>query len=185
MKRHSTILRREDSLFLIIDYQKKLVNAMSHKEQVTADIVRMIQGMKQLEIPILITEQYAKGLGPTVEDILNEAEQEPVVDKLTFSCCGDKQFCDTFKQYNRKQIIVAGIETHICVLQTVLDLLTNDYEVHVPLSLTCSRHDENRDTAIERMRQEGAIITNLESVFFELMIKAGTTEFKAIQKLIV
>ena len=104
---------------------------------------------------------------------------------MTFSCCGEATFWAQLEAAGRKQIIVTGIETHVCVLQTVLDLLANGYQVHLPFGATCSRDDANRDNAVARMRDAGAVISNIESVIFELLIEAGTDDFKAARKLIV
>ncbi len=185
MKRHETILRREDSLLIVIDYQERLVNVMKQRETVTPEILRLIQGAKILNAPILVTEQYPKGLGPTTPEIANELDAGSTIEKLTFSCCGEESFGERLKDFGRNQLIITGIETHVCVLQTVLDLLANDYQVHVPIHSTCSRDDRNRDIALSQMKQAGAILTNTESVLFQWLVKAGGAEFKAIQKLII
>ncbi|HOJ59950.1 MAG TPA: hydrolase [bacterium] len=185
MNRHETILRREDSLLVVIDFQQRLVDVMPRKESVTDEITRLIQGMKQLNIPILATEQYPQGLGPTVPSVAEELEPAPIFSKMTFSCCGLEDFGARLKNLLRRQVVVTGIETHVCVLQTVLDLLANGYQVHVPVGATCSRADVNRDNALARMEKAGAVLTNLESVLFELLVEAGTDDFKAVRKLIV
>jgi nicotinamidase-related amidase len=185
MKRHETILRRDDTLLLIIDFQQKLANAMANAESVAAEIKRLVEGMNLLKIPVVATEQYPKGLGATTEELASELRSAPVVEKMTFSCCGELRFGDELKQLGRRQIVVTGIETHVCVLQTVLDLLANGYQVHVPVTATCSRSDNNRDNALSRMQQSGAVLTNSESVLFDLLVEAGTNDFKAVMKLIV
>jgi len=184
-QRHPTILRREDALLLVVDFQQRLADVMPRRESVTAEILKIIQGVKRLGVPVLVTEQYPQGLGPTVPEIAQTVEPDGVVTKLTFSCCGDETFWEALRQTQRKQIVVVGMETHVCVLQTVLDLLANDYQVHLPADATCSRSDSNRDNALARMRQAGAILTNTESLLFELLVQAKTEEFKAILKLII
>ncbi len=183
MKRHDTLLRRDDTLLLVIDYQTKLVNAMKNKDLVTGEINRLMEGMRLLNIPIFMTEQYPKGLGPTVDDITSDFDSKSILEKMTFSCCADETIFKKMKSFQRKQIIATGIETHVCVLQTALDLLANGYQVHVPITATCSRSDENRENAFNRMQQAGAILTNVESILFELLIQAGTDDFKAVRKL--
>lgn len=185
MNRHETILRREDTLLLVIDYQQRLVDVMARKESVTDEITRLIQGMKKLNIPILATEQYPQGLGPTVPQVAEMLDPAQILSKMTFSCCGLEDFSTRVKSLKRRQIVVTGIETHVCVLQTVLDLLANGYQAHVPVGAVCSRADTNRDNALARMEKAGAVLTNLESVLFELLVAAGTDDFKAVRKLIV
>ncbi|MFB3788235.1 MAG: isochorismatase family protein [bacterium] len=185
MNRHETILRREDSLLLVIDYQQRLVDVMPRKESVTGEIMRLIQGMKKLNVPILATEQYPQGLGPTVASLAEMLDPSEILSKMTFSCCGLADFNTRLKSLKRRQIVVTGIETHVCVMQTVLDLLANGYQAHVPVGAVCSRADANRDNALARMEKAGAVITNLESVLFELLVEAGTDAFKVVRKLIV
>lgn len=185
MNRHETVLRCEDALLLVIDFQQRLVDVMSRKGSVTDEISRLIQGMKRLNVPILATEQYPQGLGPTVPSVAELLDPAQILSKMTFSCCGLVDFDARLKSLQRRQIVVTGIETHVCVLQTVLDLLANGYQVHVPVGATCSRADANRDNALARMEKAGAVLTNLESVLFELLVEAGTDDFKAVRKLIV
>lgn len=182
--RHETILRREDAALLIVDYQQKLVDVMANAPAVTAEIERLAEAMNILNVPVIATEQYRKGLGPTVDSVAVKFEADACTEKMTFSCCGDETFWKNIEDAGRKQIVVVGIETHVCVLQTVLDLIANGYQVHLPACATCSRDDANRDNAIERMRTAGAIITNVESIFFELLVEAGTDDFKSVRKLI-
>ncbi|MBN2329936.1 MAG: hydrolase [Candidatus Omnitrophica bacterium] len=185
MNRHDSILRRHDSLLLVIDFQERLAKVMQRRESVSAEIVRLIKAMKILDAPVLAAEQYPIGLGSTVGEILRELEGAPILEKITFSCGGRDEFWRRLKEARRSQIIVTGIETHVCVLQTALDLLANGYQVHVPISATCSRADENRNNALARMEKAGAILTNTESVCFELLVESGTDEFQAVRKLLV
>jgi nicotinamidase-related amidase len=182
---HPTILHRGQALLLIVDVQERLVKAMLHRDSVEKAIVKLQQGMDILNVPVVITEQYPQGLGPTVENLLTGAQHKKAIAKTTFSCCGETKFLSALGKLKRRQIIVTGMETHVCVLQTVLDLLEAGYQVHLPICATCSRCDTNRDNALTRMQQAGAIITNVESVLFELVHDAGAPEFKAIAKLIV
>ncbi len=183
--RHETILRREDAALLVVDYQQRIVDVMKNKPQVTDEIERLISAMQILDVPVVVTEQYPKGLGPTLESISEKVDASFIAQKMTFSCCGEEAFWSQLQAAGRNQIVVTGIETHVCVLQTVLDLIANGYQVHLPFGATCSREDANRDNAIERMRGAGAVITNVESVIFELLVEAGTDDFKAVRKLIV
>lgn len=185
MKRHETILHRDNTALIVIDYQQKLVDVMHHRTHVTAEILRIIQAMKMLNVPIIATEQYPQGLGPTVPEVAELLDSNYLSQKMTFSCCGINPFAQTLQNLNRRQLILTGIETHVCVLQTALDLLANGYQVHIPTAATCSRSDSNRDNALNRMQEAGAILTNTESVFFELLTEAGTEDFKKVRKLVV
>lgn len=185
MRRHDTVLRRDETVLLVVDFQDKLVGAMEGSDSVTAEIGRLAQGMQLLELPILVTEQYPQGLGHTVPELAAKLPQGQALAKTSFSCCGVDGFWDDLAATRRRQIIVTGIEAHVCVLQTALDLLANGYQVHVPQDAVTSRKLANYQNALQRLQQAGVIVTNTESVLFELMAKAGTPEFKALQKLIV
>lgn len=185
MQHHPTILHRDQALLLVVDVQERLVKAMPHRASVENAITKLQKGMEILNVPTLITEQYPKGLGPTVERLLTGTQHSDAIEKTTFSCCGEIKFMSALEAVKRQQIIVTGMETHVCVLQTVLDLLEAGYQVHLPISATCSRCDDNRNNALNRMQQAGAILTNVESVLFELVHDSKAPEFKAISKLIV
>ena len=184
MQHHPSLLAQNNSVLLIIDVQERLVKAMANREEVEESIALLQQGMEILGLPSLLTEQYPRGLGATVASIAANKHDSEVVEKTSFSCCGETSFWPALEKLGRKQVIVTGMETHVCVLQTVLDLIQAGYQVHVPIKATCSRDDANRDNALRRMEQAGAIITNVESILFELLRAAGSPEFKSISKLI-
>lgn len=185
MEHHPTLLQRDQAVLLIIDVQERLVKAMARRESVEQAILKLQQGMEILGIPTLMTEQYPKGLGPTVETIRSCAGNACCVEKTAFSCCGEANFWPELERLQPRQVIVTGMEAHVCVLQTVLDLLHAGFQVHVPVCAVCSRSDAHRDNALRRMEQAGAILTNVESALFELVRGAHSPEFKAISKLVV
>jgi nicotinamidase-related amidase len=176
------MLKRDDSLLVIVDIQERLAVAMTEKERVFTNSLHLIESAKLLGVPLLITEQYPKGLGPTVPEVRNAVQTYAPIEKITFSCCGEKFFMEAVQETEKKQIILVGMETHVCVLQTCIDLLQNGYFVHVVSDAICSRTKQNYKTAIECMRDAGAVITCTETVLFQLLVKAGTEEFKAISK---
>ena len=135
-----------------------------------------------LNIPIVLTEQYQKGLGPTVAEIKEQLPSYQPIEKLTFNCCEEPNFLNKIKKLNKKTIILTGMEAHICVLQTCIGLLNERYNVHLVRDAVCSRAKENRKTAIEFMRDAGAVVTCTETVLFQLLKVAGTEEFKTISK---
>jgi nicotinamidase-related amidase len=129
-----------------------------------------------------VTEQYPKGLGPTVTEIKDSLQPYAPIEKITFSCCGEKSFLDAASGTGKNQIILVGMETHVCVLQTCIDLLQAGHVVHVVSDAVCSRSFENYRTALEYMRDAGAVITCTETVLFQLLERAGSDEFRAISK---
>jgi len=176
------MLKRDDSLLVIVDIQERLAVAMSERERVITNALHLIESAKLLGVPLLITEQYPKGLGPTVPEVRNAVQTYAPVEKITFSCCGEQFFMEALQETGKKQIILVGMETHVCVLQTCIDLLQNGYDVHVVSDAICSRTKQNFKTAIEYMREAGAVVTCTETVLFQLLVKAGTEEFKTISK---
>lgn len=176
------MLKRDDALLVIVDIQERLAVAMAEKERVVNNTLHLIESAKLLGLPLLITEQYPKGLGPTVPEVRSAVQTYAPIEKITFSCCGEKFFMEAVQETEKKQIILAGMETHVCVLQTCIDLLQEGYGVHVVSDAICSRTKQNYKTAIEYMRDAGAVITCTETVLFQLLVKAGSEEFKAISK---
>ncbi len=184
MKRHSTILQREKTCLLIIDIQERINAVMKYREEVIENTVKLIKGFRVLDLPIFITEQYRKGLGPTEAPILEALEPEKIEEKLTFSCCALPSFEERLRSRGIEQIVICGIETHVCVEQTALDLLANGFQVHLTADAASSRKKINHKTALERLRQAGVIITTAEAVLFELLVESRTPEFKEISKIV-
>jgi hypothetical protein len=177
-------IERENSAGLVIDIQGKLFPHMDQKETLLRKCTTLIEGLKVLGVPLVITEQYPKGLGATVEDIAKLVAGDPLVEKLTFSCCDEPAVLQTVPFQNRKTILICGIEAHVCVLQSVVDFLAAGYLPVVVEDCISSRSPEDKRVAVERMRSEGAILTTCESILFELARVAGTEEFKAISRLV-
>jgi nicotinamidase-related amidase len=169
-----TRLDRNASVLAIIDVQERLMPVIANREQVEANIVRLVRGCQILGVPILITEQ--KGLYQTVKP-LREAlgDGYKPIEKSCFS---------GYRPLDRKQVIVAGVETHVCVYQTVSDLLANGYEVTIVADAVSSRTVENKDIALRRMTSDGAKLSSTEMALFELTVASGTDEFRAISKLV-
>lgn len=184
MKRHHTILNRQTTGLLIIDIQENINAVMKYRDIVLENTTKLEKGFNILGVPIFITEQYRKGLGPTEAPILEILNQPDIVDKMTFSCCAATPLLDQLREKAIKQIVVCGIETHVCVQQTVLDFLAADFQVYLVKDAVSSRKKIDHKTAIDRMQQAGAIITTAESVLFELLVEAGTPEFKQISQLV-
>jgi nicotinamidase-related amidase len=180
MKKFS--LKKDNAALVIVDIQERLAVAMSEKDRVIANTQHLIEAAKMMNLPLLVTEQYPKGLGPTVTEIKDSLQPYAPIEKITFSCCGEKSFLDAASDTGKNQIILAGMETHVCVLQTCIDLLQAGHVVHVVSDAVCSRSFENYRTALEYMRDAGAVITCTETVLFQLLERAGSDEFRAISK---
>lgn len=185
MKRHPSLLCSDRTFLVLIDYQERLAPAMASADEVTSRVSILLKGARILGIPVLVTEQYPKGLGQTLPSITNEIPDARIIPKTTFSCCGEESFRAVLRETSRNQVVLAGIESHVCVLQTALDLLARDYQVHVPFDTTSSRNPAHKENALARMREAGAVITQVESVLFEWLADAKKTEFKEIQALII
>jgi len=179
------MLDRNDAVLVVIDVQEKLCMAMDEKvlARLTKHISILQSAAQELRIPQLVTEQYVKGLGGTLAE-LKEGCSTAAIEKMTFSCCGESVFPDALQKLGRKQIIITGMETHVCVLQTVLQLLEAGYIVHVVADAVMSRKKENWQIALGIAQQAGAVITSTEAVLFQLLRVAGSDEFKKLSKLV-
>lgn len=173
---------KNESVLLIVDIQERLAATMKMRDAVINNCLHLIELAKMQNIPILLTEQYPKGLGLTVSEIRDALSIYQPVEKLAFSCCGEPAFMNTLKALNRKTVLLTGMETHVCILQTCVDLLEEGFNVHLVRDAACSRTKENWKTGTEFMRDAGAIVTCTETVLFQLLKVAGTEEFKAISK---
>ncbi|SFR78830.1 isochorismatase family protein [Anaeromicropila populeti] len=176
---------KEDTMLLNIDFQEKLVPVVADHSEVVLQIIKLIKGLHALKCPVLFSQQYTKGLGMTIGEIQEVVESEfCYFDKTSFSCAEDDQIMQAIKEQQKKNIIITGMEAHICVMQTVVDLIQEGYQVIVVADCIGSRTAFNKQIGIDRMKAEGAVITSVESILFELAQKAGTDEFKVISKLI-
>lgn len=182
----SFFLERDKTVLVVIDVQEKLCVAMDEKvlKQLVKNISIMIESAAELNIPVFLTEQYVKGLGATLSELKGKAATAPCYEKMTFSCCGSAEFVNALKSTGRSQVIITGMETHVCVLQTVIDLREAGLDVHVVKDAVMSRSKQNWQTAVEAMTLAGAIPTCTESALFQLLKVAGTDEFKKLSKLV-
>lgn len=175
-------LDREDAVLLIVDIQERLAAVMKERDKVVKNCLHLIELAKMINIPVVVTEQYPKGLGKTVPEIQSAAPGYRPIEKVAFNCCGEQAFPAEIKKLNRKKIILTGMETHVCVLQTATGLMQDGFTCHVVQDAVCSRTDENRRAGLEFMRDAGAVITCTETVLFQLLNVAGTEEFKKISQ---
>ncbi len=184
MKRHPAILQRQRTALLLIDIQARVHAVMLHRQQVEQNAVKLIRGFQILQIPIFLTEQYPQGLGATISGVLAALGGISPLQKMSFSCCGNEELMNRLEEGGIKQLVLCGIETHVCVQQTALDLLANGYQVHVAQDAVSSRQEADHLTALARMRAAGTVVTGTESVLFELLQRADVAEFKQVAALI-
>jgi nicotinamidase-related amidase len=173
-----SLLERDKVALVVVDVQEGFRSYASF-DRVAQACSKLVQGTRILEVPRIVSEQYPKGLGHTAPEV--DIEDEPIVEKTVFSAAR----ADGFDLSGRTQAIVCGIETHVCVSQTVHDLLERGVEVHVPADAVGSRHELDYERGLERLERAGAVVSTVESVLFELLERAGTPEFKAVQRLIL
>ncbi|HEX7152611.1 MAG TPA: isochorismatase family protein [Thermoanaerobaculia bacterium] len=180
-------LTRDKAILVLIDVQEKLLPVIDGAKELVKNVDRLIRGTHALGIPAIVTEQYVKGLGPTVEPlrrVLEETHGYRPVEKACFSAHGCTAFTAQLAALERPQVLVAGVEAHVCVWQTVSDLLAAGCQVSVVADAVSSRSPRNRDIAIQRMVSEGAKLTSTEMALFELTVVSGTEEFKTISRLV-
>ena len=176
----------ENSVLLVIDIQQRLAGAMS--EKVLQSVVKhtgwLLQAADLLNIPVVRTEQYPKGLGETVDDIKQHLSMDTCLEKTCFSCCGASGFHEVVNIEKRRQVILTGMESHVCVLQTAMELKNGGFDVFIASDAVCSRSKQNHKNALMRMSQADISITNTESVMFEWLRDASHPQFKAISALL-
>ncbi|MDZ7665342.1 MAG: isochorismatase family protein [Desulfotignum sp.] len=174
----------DKTVVILVDVQGKLARMMCDKETLFDSLGVFINGMKIMGVPFIWMEQIPDKLGPTVDEVRQLMSGESPIPKETFSCCKEPVFMDTFNKLSRNQVLIAGIETHICVFQTARDLLLNGCEVQVVSDCVSSRTQENKALGLQRIVQAGAQITSVEMIFFEMLERAQGEHFKKMIKLI-
>lgn len=175
----------ENTLALVVDYQEKLVPAMAEKEEMIEKSVVLLEGLRALDVPLIVSQQYTRGLGETVAEIRAViGEETKAFDKLAFSLWDDEAIRAEIEKTGRKTVLLCGMESHVCVLQTAIDLIGAGYTVFMVEDCMSSRKEHDMELALRRAEQEGAFVTGCEAVLFELTRKAGTPVFKIISKLV-
>lgn len=180
---HPARLRTDDSAILVVDVQEKLLPKIDGAQAVVRNIGFLLDAAKTLNVPALATEQYPRGLGPTVPELASRLPS-PLPEKLAFSCCAVPSVTETLRSQGRHNVLVVGIETHVCVLQTILDLLAADFRVFVAVDAVGSRYPIDHATALRRMEQAGVVLCTVETAVFEMTQAAGTPVFKTISALV-
>jgi isochorismate hydrolase len=177
-------ITKENTIGLIIDIQERLYPAMWGKELLLKNTLVLIQGLKELKNQLFVTQQYTKGLGETIPEIKSEIPDFCFIEKRNFSCFDEPLFLERLKKSGAKNIIICGIESHVCVLQTAVDLKDAGFNPIVVMDCVSSRTKENLELAKERFRYEGIMMTSYESILFELTRSSLAVEFRTISKLV-
>lgn len=178
------MLEIDKTCLVVVDVQGKLAELMWEKESLFKNLEVLVKSANILDMPILWCQQYPKALGDTIEQVAAHLVDLSPCDKMSFSCCGNEEFADKLHAAGRRQILLCGIEAHICVYQTAMDLLDMDYDVQVVGDAVSSRTQENKSAALSRIKWEGAAITTTEMALFELLGTAEHDKFKEIAKLV-
>lgn len=182
---HSSLLNKNKTVLIVIDFQEAFRKAIPDFALVASKISMAVRGFQILQVPIIITEQYPKGLGKTAEEILFTLPPEfEIIEKSAFSSCGAQRFKDKLEESNATQIVLCGVETHVCVNQTAHDLLGENFQVHLLTDAVASRFSQDKQAGITKMQMSGVIPSSVEMALFELMRDSKHEQFKEIQNLI-
>ncbi|MDD6211985.1 MAG: isochorismatase family protein [Clostridiales bacterium] len=183
MKRQE--MMKEQTIAIMIDMQEKLMPPMADRQQVTEKTKILLRGLNILGVPVLVSQQYTRGLGMTESELMEAGQLTDYFDKLTYSCYRDEKIRTYLDGMGEsRQILLLGVEAHICVLQTALDLMEAGYSVFVAADCIASRNSYDKEIALRRMEQAGAVLTTAESCLFELLKQAGTDTFRQISRLV-
>jgi len=179
------LMRRDQTVILLIDVQEKLAAAMEARETVVANVRKVAAAAARLEVPLLVTEQYPKGLGRTVPEVAEAlGPAYAPLEKVHFACTAAPGFMERLRRLGRSQVLLCGMEAHVCVLQTGLHLLDLGLGVFVAADAVCSRRREDYQAALNLLQHAGAVVTTTEAVIFQLLERAGTPEFKDLLEIL-
>ncbi len=177
-------INKEEALFCLVDVQERLFPHVTNNEEIEKNLVTLVKGLKLHDIPFIVNEQYKKGIGETIPSLRELVDADPHFEKTTFSCCKNEPTMEAIKAAGKKYVIVAGIETHVCVLQTCIDLLEAGLTPVLVTDCVTSRKQKDTDMAIQRLIQAGVVPTTYESILFELTVNAKDPNFKGISSLV-
>jgi nicotinamidase-related amidase len=180
-------LQREDAVLVVIDIQETLTPHIDGHEELERNVDRLVRGCHVLGVPALLTEQYPKGIGPTTRMVtaaFDDTYGVSPIEKSCFSSYDCREFADRLNELRRNQVLLSGIEAHVCVYQTALDLLDGGFGVWVVADAVSSRNLRNREIALRRLEQEGAKLSSVEMALFELTVESGTDEFRSVSRLV-
>jgi len=177
-----SLLNKENTGLVIVDVQEKLMGVMGQRERVIDRVSKLLDLARVFQLPVIVTEQNPKNLGPTLPAIRETLPAYEPIEKIHFNCCDIDAFNDCVERNGLRNIILTGVEAHVCVFQTCVSLLDRGYRVHVPHHAVDSRTEDNWRIGLSLMQEAGATITSTETVIFQILKMAGTPEFKALLK---
>jgi len=183
--RHPNLLSADRTLLVVVDMQETFLKPIWERDRVPANVLLLMRSVQILRVPVIATVQYAERMGAPIRKVAAILQDgvEPL-DKLCFSCAGEAEFVSRVKQSGRNQILLCGIETHICVSQTALDMLSTGYKIHVAADAVSSRSESSWKLGLKKMEQAGVVIGSTEGAIYEMMNQAGTPEFREVLKLV-
>lgn len=181
---HDQKLVKDGSVLVVVDVQDKLLNAIHEWQEVLANTIRMVKYAQCLHVPVLVTEQYPRGLGHTNQALLEVIADKVILEKTVFSCFGSEDFSKRLEEFGAKTLVITGIETHICVNQTTLDALARGFGVHIIADAVGSRTAFSKEIGLGKMRQAGAVVSSSETALYEWLERSDTKEFKEILPLV-
>lgn len=184
MNIHQSILDRNQTALVVVDIQEPFLRNIFERDRVVSNVIKLVKAAKALQVPVIATLQYRDKMGDVIPELAEVLPDEERIDKTTFSCCGVKEFERAITRHGYPTVLICGIEAHICMNQTVLDLLRLKYNVHVAADAVSSRKESDYKTGIDKMREAGAVITSTETSIFELLRDAAAPEFKTILGLV-
>lgn len=178
------VIRADDAVCLLVDVQTSLANVMVERDAVVAAARLLVRAAGRLGMPLIVTRQNPARLGDTAPELLEAAGPHSPVDKMTFDCLAEPRFRARLEALDRRTVVIAGMEAHICVLQTALSLARAGYAVHVVADAVCSRRDQDRGVALSRLRHAGVVVTTVEQVVYEALGEAGTDAFRDVLRFV-
>ncbi|MBI2995393.1 MAG: isochorismatase family protein [Candidatus Melainabacteria bacterium] len=182
-KRHPNLFTKENSVVLLIDYQERFVPHLYNNEETIKNIKLLLSGANIYKVPIIVSEQVPEKLGPTIGELKELLKDAKFFSKKSMSCCGKPDFVEDLKKNKIEKVAICGIEAHVCVLQTSLDLIHNSFQVHLASDAISTMVPHNKEIALEKIKSAGGIISSVETILFEIAYEAGSEEFKRLQHL--
>jgi nicotinamidase-related amidase len=176
------LLNKNNSLMILVDVQEKLIPAVLNSERFIDRCEWILKLATKMDVPVLVSEQYPKGLGRTVQQLCPYLDQKNRIEKLHFSCMQEPHYVQRLQEYNKKQLIIFGIEAHVCVLQTAIEMQEAGFDVYVVVDAVSSRNEQDLKYGLKRMKQAGIHLITAEMVLFEWLRQSGTSDFKVLSK---
>lgn len=177
-------LSRGDTVLVVVDVQEKFRLVVFEFGRVVKNVRKLVEGFRLLNIPVVVTEQYPRGLGETVAEVKKSLGEFKPLEKVSFSCFGDEKFVKELKKHGKKSLVLSGIESHVCILKTALDAVSRGFKVHIPVDSISSIKESDYRIAVERLRQAGVFLASSEMILFQLLDNSKQPEFKKLSEMV-